>query len=112
MERAFGMLKGRWRVLQKRLDSSLSFAVKTTIACVVLHNFCLEANDQWDSDNDDDSDNDSNDEDGGVLHDADEIRNLISSVEMYDCKMITKIEHFLLVNLPVTRGQHVLIRRG
>ena len=77
VERAFDMLKGRWRVLQKRLDSSLSFAVKTTIACVVLHNFCLEANDEWDSDNDDDSDNDSNDEDGGVLHDGDEIRDLL-----------------------------------
>lgn len=41
VERAFGILKDRWRVLQKRLDSSLNFAIKTTIACIVLHNFLL-----------------------------------------------------------------------
>ena len=58
------------------LESSLSFAVKTTIARVVLHNFCLEANDKWDSDNDN-SDNDSDDEDGGALHDADEMQDLL-----------------------------------
>ena len=63
-------VKGRWRVLQKRLENSLRFAVKTTIAFVVLHNFCLEANDDWDSDNNDSDD----DEDGDVLHDTDEIR--------------------------------------
>ena len=43
VERAFGILKRRWRVLQKRLDSSLNFAIKTTIACIVLRNFCIEA---------------------------------------------------------------------
>ena len=78
MECSFGMLKGHWRVLQKCLDSSLSFAVKTTIACVVLHNFCLEANDDWDSENDDNFDSD--DEDGGVLHDVDEIRDLLKDL--------------------------------
>ena len=40
-------------MLLKRLDSSLNFAIKTTIACIVLHNFCIEANDEWDDDNDD-----------------------------------------------------------
>ena len=60
-------------MLQKCLDSSLSFTVKTTVACV-LHNFCLEDNDDWDSDNNDDS------EDGGVLHDADEIRDLLKDL--------------------------------
>ena len=61
-------------MLQKCLDSSLSFTVKTTIACVVLHNFCLEDNDDWDSDNNDDSEN------GDVLHDADEIRDLLKDL--------------------------------
>ena len=69
VERAFGILKEHWRVLQKRLDSSLNFAIKTTIACIFLHNFCVEAND----DNDDGSPN--NDLNNiVVVGDADEIR--------------------------------------
>ena len=76
VERAFGILKGRWRVLQKRLDSSLNFAIKTTIACIVLHNFCIEANDDWDDDDDDGpSDNDGNN--NLVFGDADEIRGVL-----------------------------------
>ena len=56
-------------MLQKRLDSSLNFAIKTTIACIFLHNFCVEAND----DNDDGSPN--NDLNNNVVvGDADEIR--------------------------------------
>ena len=70
VERAFGILKEHWRVLQKRLDSSLNFAIKTTIACIVLHSFCIEANDEWDDDNDDGPPN--NDGNNNVV--ADEIR--------------------------------------
>ncbi|XP_044170798.1 protein ALP1-like, partial [Acropora millepora] len=73
VERAFGILKGHWRVLQKRLDSSLNFAIKTTIACIVLHNFCIEANDDWDDDNDNGPpNNDGNN--NVVVGDADEIK--------------------------------------
>lgn len=68
VEQAFGILKGRWRVLQKRLDSFLNFDIKTTIACIVLHNVCIEARDDWDDDDDDGpSDND------GKIGDANEI---------------------------------------
>ena len=38
---AFGILKSRWRVLQKRFDSSLEFAVKCAVACIVLDNICV-----------------------------------------------------------------------
>ena len=60
-------------MLLKRLDSSLNFAIKTTIACIVLHNFCIEANDDKDDDNDDGPpNNDGNN--NVVVGDADEIR--------------------------------------
>ena len=41
VECAFGLLKSRWRVLQKRFDSSIEFAAKNAIACAVLHNLCI-----------------------------------------------------------------------
>ena len=76
VERAFGILKGRWRVLQKRLDSSLKFAIKTTIACIVLHNFCIQANDDWD-DEDDDGPPENEPANDLVFNDADEIRDVL-----------------------------------
>ena len=69
-------LKGRWRVLQKCLDSFLNFAIKTTIACIVLHNFCIEAKDDWD-DEDDDGPSDSDGNNNLVFGDAHEIRGVL-----------------------------------
>lgn len=55
VECAFGILKGRWRILQKRLDSKIQFAIKTAVACAVLHNICLRNGDDWDDEYDDDN---------------------------------------------------------
>ena len=31
-------------------DSSLKFAIKCAVTCIVLHNICLDQNDPWDDD--------------------------------------------------------------
>ena len=54
VECAYGMLKNRWRIQGKRLDSKISFANKNAVACAVLHNFCLLNQDEWSDDENDD----------------------------------------------------------
>lgn len=68
VERAFGMLKGRWRALLKRIEQDHTSVQRTVTAACVLHNFCLLHGDTFDDDenrsppddpdNDDDDDND------------------------------------------------------
>ena len=41
IERAFGMLKGRWRILLKRIDAHLKNVPKLVSTCLVLHNICI-----------------------------------------------------------------------
>ena len=38
VEMAYGRLKGRWRVLQKKIDAHLNFVPKIVAACCLLHN--------------------------------------------------------------------------
>ena len=76
VEHAYGYTKGRWRVLQKRLDEDTDRVLDTIVACCVLHNICLLANDDteidpFDSDDDDDSDDEN--EAGPPIRDANEI---------------------------------------
>ena len=65
LEHAYGLTKGRWRVLQKRLDSDR--ISDTIIACCILHNICIVRGDRYEIENDDDDDdNDDNDDDNGI----------------------------------------------
>mgnify|MGYP002260034437 CR=1 FL=1 len=86
VEIAFVRLKGRWRILLKRLDMKTQNVPLAVGACCTLHNICEihgEAFDDnwWPNDNDDD-DNLDDDGDGGVavaaLHPAVAMRNAIS----------------------------------
>lgn len=42
VEGAYGMLKSRWRVLHRRCDSSHETMKVKTLACIVLHNICID----------------------------------------------------------------------
>ena len=76
VECAFGRLKSRWRILQKRLDSRLPFSVRISVACAVLHNFCAQIGDDWDDDfcNDDNNGDQQNDD---YMQDGEDIRELL-----------------------------------
>ena len=47
VERAFGILKARWRCLLKRLDNRIENVSAVTIACITLHNFCQINNENY-----------------------------------------------------------------
>lgn len=66
VERAFGMLKGRWRALLKKIEQDHTSVQRTVTAACVLHNFCLLHGDTFDGDENrpppDDPDNDDDDD--------------------------------------------------
>ena len=64
-EHAFGLIKGRWRVLLKRLDEDHKRTPDTIVACCVLHNICIMRNEEFDGGHDD-SDEDENHSDVGA----------------------------------------------
>ena len=45
---AFGRLKGRWRCLLKRNDTSQRYLVQIVAACCILHNVCEVHHDGFD----------------------------------------------------------------
>lgn len=48
VERAFGILKARWRILLKRNDMKLSNTMRVISTCIVLHNMCIVHKDSFD----------------------------------------------------------------
>ena len=75
VECAFGLLKSRWRILLKRFDSGIPFAVRNAVAWAVLHNICIRSGDEWEDKEEDDRDP------GGpplnVIRDGDNIREVL-----------------------------------
>lgn len=61
-EHAYGMTKGRWRVLEKRLDEDTERIPDTIIACCVLHNICILRGEDYDVSDDSEDDDDGNDD--------------------------------------------------
>jgi hypothetical protein len=47
VERTFGILKGRWRILLKRIDMPLHHVGDIVSACICLHNFCIIHGDKF-----------------------------------------------------------------
>ena len=47
VERAFGMLKGRWRILLKMIDVHLKNVPELVNTCLVLHNMCIFFGDKF-----------------------------------------------------------------
>lgn len=47
VECAFGILKSHWHILRKQIESGVGSVSDTVLACAVLHNFCINAGDEW-----------------------------------------------------------------
>jgi hypothetical protein len=48
VEHAFGMLKGRWRMLLKKIDMPLRTIPDIVTTCLCLHNLCIIHGDEFD----------------------------------------------------------------
>ena len=50
VERAFGILKGQWRIILKRVDMPLRHVPNLVTACIRLYNLCIIHKDKFDLD--------------------------------------------------------------
>ena len=79
VERALGVLKGKWRCLRKELEILTEKVPGTIAACCILYNICIE-NGEPDPDIDDSEDDDDSDDDfvdGGASANADAVRDVL-----------------------------------
>ena len=76
VECAFGILKGRWRILSSVEEASIARVSKIIVACAVLHNFCILTGDEWDDDDSDDG-NDGQNPNYNLIDDGDTIREIL-----------------------------------
>ena len=70
VERAFGMLKGRWRLLLKKVEQQTRTLSKTALAACILHNICIHHGDLYDCSDSDSDDSDSEDDYAGPLREG------------------------------------------
>ena len=86
IERAIGLLKGRWRKLQHLNLLSVTHMTIYVMAACVLHNFCLNNDDLdegyflCDDDDDDDDDSDVDHSLGRLCKQAEQKRGLITNL--------------------------------
>ena len=76
VECAFGIVKGRWRILSFIEEASVARVSKIIVACAVLHNFCILHRDEWDFHGGDDRDDGQN-PNGDVIGDGEAIREIL-----------------------------------
>ena len=70
VERAFGLLKGRWRLLLKKVEQQTRTLSKTVLAACILHNICIDHGDLYDCSDSDSDDSDSEDDYAGPLREG------------------------------------------
>ena len=70
VERAFGMLKGRWCLLLKKVEQQTRTLSKTVLAACILHNICIYHGDLYDCSDSDSDDSDSEDDYAGPLREG------------------------------------------
>ena len=79
VECAFGIIKGRWRILSFIEEASVARVSKIMViivACAVLHNFCIVHRHEWDFDGGDVRDDRQN-PNGDVIGDGEAIREIL-----------------------------------
>ena len=69
-ETAFGMLKGRWRSLLKKVVQETRTLSKTVLAACILHNICIDHGDLYDCSGSDSDDSDSEGNYAGPLREG------------------------------------------